>query len=51
MDLFWSGRRLLVGVSGGIAAYKTAALVSALAQQGAEVRVVLTRAAEQFISR
>jgi phosphopantothenoylcysteine decarboxylase/phosphopantothenate--cysteine ligase len=50
MDLFWSGRRLLVGVSGGIAAYKTAALVSALAQQGAEVRVVLTRAAEQFIS-
>ncbi|MFT0788190.1 bifunctional phosphopantothenoylcysteine decarboxylase/phosphopantothenate--cysteine ligase CoaBC [Synechococcus sp. H55.10] len=50
MDLFWSGRRLLVGVSGGIAAYKTAVLVSALAQQGAEVRVVLTKAAEQFIS-
>ncbi len=50
MDPFWSGRRLLVGVSGGIAAYKTAVLVSALAQQGAEVRVVLTQAAEQFIS-
>ncbi|MFS8821616.1 bifunctional phosphopantothenoylcysteine decarboxylase/phosphopantothenate--cysteine ligase CoaBC [Synechococcus sp. W60.2] len=50
MDPFWSGRRLLVGVSGGIAAYKTAVLVSALAQQGAEVRVVLTQAAQQFIS-
>ncbi len=50
MDPFWSSRRILVGVSGGIAAYKTAALVSALAQQGAEIRVVLTRSAEQFIS-
>lgn len=50
MDPFWSGRRLLIGVSGGIAAYKTAALVSALVQKGAELKVVLTKAAEHFIS-
>ncbi|MFS8806167.1 phosphopantothenate synthase, partial [Synechococcus sp. R6-10] len=50
MDPFWSGRRLLIGVSGGIAAYKTAALVSALVQQGAELKVVLTKAAGHFIS-
>ncbi|MFQ3613790.1 MAG: bifunctional phosphopantothenoylcysteine decarboxylase/phosphopantothenate--cysteine ligase CoaBC [Cyanobacteriota bacterium] len=50
MDPFWSGRRLLIGVSGGIAAYKTCALVSGLAQQGAEVKVVLTTAAEKFVS-
>ncbi|MGQ9837234.1 MAG: bifunctional phosphopantothenoylcysteine decarboxylase/phosphopantothenate--cysteine ligase CoaBC [Cyanobacteriota bacterium] len=50
MDPFWSGRRLLIGVSGGIAAYKTCALVSGLVQQGAAVRVVLTTAAEKFVS-
>lgn len=43
------GRELVIGVSGGIAAYKTAALVSALVQQGAGVSVVLTRAARRFI--
>jgi phosphopantothenoylcysteine decarboxylase/phosphopantothenate--cysteine ligase len=44
-----NGRRLVVGVTGGIAAYKTAALVSRLVQGGAEVQVVMTRAAEKFI--
>jgi phosphopantothenoylcysteine decarboxylase len=43
------GRRLVIGVSGGIAAYKTAALVSQLVQAGAEVSVVMTAAARQFI--
>jgi len=42
-------RRLVVGVTGGIAAYKTAALVSRLVQGGAEVRVVMTRSAGRFI--
>ncbi len=42
-------RRLVVGVTGGIAAYKTAALVSRLVQGGAEVRVVMTRSARRFI--
>lgn len=43
-------RRVLVGVSGGIAAYKTATLVSRLVQSGAEVRVVMTKAATRFIT-
>ncbi len=43
------GRELIVGVSGGIAAYKTAALVSRLVQAGAGVSVVLTPAAREFI--
>jgi len=45
------GRELLIGVTGGIAAYKTAALVSQLVQSGAHVTVVMTAAAEQFIGR
>jgi phosphopantothenoylcysteine decarboxylase len=40
---------LIIGVSGGIAAYKTAALVSALVQQGHGVSVVMTRGARHFI--
>jgi len=44
-----SGRELLVGVTGGIAAYKTAALVSRLVQAGARVRVVMTRSATQLV--
>lgn len=44
-----NGRHLIVGVTGGIAAYKSAALVSQLVQEGAEVSVVLTAAGEQFV--
>ena len=44
-----TGRRLLIGVSGGIAAYKTAAIVSQLAQSGASVSVILTASAKEFI--
>ena len=42
-------RRILLGVTGGIAAYKSAELVRILVKSGAEVRVVMTRAAEQFV--
>lgn len=45
-----AGRRVLVGLSGGIAAYKTATLVSRLAQAGAQVRVIMTDAATRFIT-
>jgi phosphopantothenoylcysteine decarboxylase/phosphopantothenate--cysteine ligase len=45
------GRELVVGVTGGIAAYKTAALVSQLVQAGAGVTVVMTRSAHKFIGR
>src|SRR5262245_29046657 len=40
---------LIIGVSGGIAAYKTAALVSSLVQRGHGVSVVMTRSARRFI--
>jgi phosphopantothenoylcysteine decarboxylase len=43
------GRELIIGVSGGIAAYKTAALVSSLVQKGHGVSVVMTRSARKFI--
>jgi len=43
------GRELVVGVTGGIAAYKTAGLVSQLVQAGAGVSVVLTASAREFI--
>jgi phosphopantothenoylcysteine decarboxylase/phosphopantothenate--cysteine ligase len=46
-----TGRELVVGVSGGIAAYKTAALVSQLVQAGAGVSVVMTRSANRFIGQ
>ena len=42
-------REVLIGVCGGIAAYKTAALVSQLVQAGAAVQVVMTAAAGKFI--
>lgn len=45
-----AGRRVIVGLTGGIAAYKTATLVSRLVQRGAEVRVVMTDAATRFIT-
>lgn len=45
----YSGRRILLGVSGGIASYKTAWLARLLSKAGAEVDVVLTRAATEFI--
>ena len=40
---------ILLGVCGGIAAYKSAELVRALQRQGMQVRVVMTKAAEEFI--
>lgn len=46
-----NGREVLIGVSGGIAAYKTAALVSQLVQRGAGVTVAMTPAAEKFVGR
>src|SRR5271165_1358315 len=41
--------RLILGIGGGIAAYKSAELARLLMQQGHEVQAVMTRAAEEFI--
>ncbi|MDQ3995392.1 MAG: bifunctional phosphopantothenoylcysteine decarboxylase/phosphopantothenate--cysteine ligase CoaBC [Gemmatimonadota bacterium] len=45
----FDGRRVLLGVTGGIASYKSAWLARLLATAGAEVDTVLTRAAREFI--
>lgn len=44
------GRHIILGVTGGIAAYKGADLVRRLREAGAEVRVVMTRAATEFVT-
>ena len=48
MDL--NGKCVLLGVSGGIAAYKMANVASALRKLGADVEVIMTRNATQFIT-
>ena len=45
-----AGQRVLLGVTGGIAAYKSADLVRRLREAGAEVRVVMTEGARHFIT-
>jgi len=45
-----SGQRIVLGVTGGIAAYKSADLVRRLRDAGAEVRVVMTRGAQAFVT-
>ncbi len=44
------GQRILLGVSGGIAAYKAADLARRLQEAGAEVQVVMTESAQQFVT-
>jgi phosphopantothenoylcysteine decarboxylase / phosphopantothenate---cysteine ligase len=44
------GKRILLGVTGGIAAYKSADLVRRLIEHGAEVQVVMTAAARKFVT-
>jgi phosphopantothenoylcysteine decarboxylase len=48
-DPVFTGRKVLIGVTGGIACYKTAILVSRLVQAGAQVRVMMTEAATRFV--
>jgi len=43
-------RRIVCGVTGGIAAYKAAELVSALTRSGADVTVIMTESAQKFIT-
>ncbi len=45
-----SGRRVVLGVTGSIAAYKAVEFASLLTKAGAEVRVILTDAAQQFVT-
>lgn len=45
-----SGKRIVLGIGGGIAAYKCADLTRRLIERGAEVRIVMTHAAKEFIT-
>ena len=45
----FDGRRILLGITGGIASYKSAWLARLLTQGGAEVDAVMTRAAQEFV--
>jgi len=45
----WAGRRVVLGVSGGIASYKSCILARRLIEAGAEVEVVLTKGAGEFV--
>ncbi len=45
-----SGKKILLGVSGGIAAYKTAALVRLFIKAGAHVQVIMTPASKDFVT-
>lgn len=45
-----TSRRILIGISGGIAAYKVCEVISTLAKAGHEVRVILTDSAQEFIT-
>ena len=45
-----SGKKIVLGISGGIAAYKTASLVRLLVKLGAEIRVIMTPASKDFVT-
>ena len=45
-----SGKKILIGISGGIAAYKTASLVRLFIKAGAEVQVIMTPASKDFVT-
>ena len=47
---FLSGKQIVLGITGGIAAYKSPELVRLLRKQGAEVRVIMTRSAVEFVT-
>ena len=49
MSLF-TDKKILLGISGGIAAYKTPTLVRAFIKQGAEVRVIMTPSSKDFVT-
>jgi phosphopantothenoylcysteine decarboxylase/phosphopantothenate--cysteine ligase len=49
-DGTWTGRKVLVGLGGGIACYKVCTVVSRLVQGGASVRVLMTESATRFVT-
>ncbi len=48
--MYLKGKRLVIGITGSIAAYKTASLIRLLIKEGAEVQVVITPSGKEFIT-
>jgi len=48
--MFFSNKNVLIGVTGGIAAYKSAEIIRLFKRDGANVRVVMTESAKEFIT-
>ncbi len=48
--MFFKGKNIIIGVTGSIAAYKTAFLIRLLVKEGAEVKVVMSDNAKEFIT-
>ena len=46
----WDNKRIVLGVTGSIAAYKAVSLLRCLVGEGADVSVVMTTAARQFVT-
>ena len=44
-----AGKKIILGITGSIAAYKAALLVRLLVKEGAEVKVVMTESAKRFV--
>ncbi|HTF05425.1 MAG TPA: flavoprotein, partial [Bacteroidia bacterium] len=45
-----TGKKIIIGITGGIAAYKTPLLVRLLVKAGAEVQVIMTPSAHEFVT-
>lgn len=50
MSLNFKGKKIVIGITGSIAAYKTILLIRLLVKNGAEIKVVMTSAAKDFVS-
>ena len=48
--MIFTDKKILVGITGGIAAYKVCLLVRSIKKQGGSVKTILTGAGEQFVS-
>ena len=48
--MFFKNKNIVIGVTGGIAAYKSAEIIRLFKKEGAEVRIVMTESAKEFIT-
>ncbi len=49
--MIFSGKKILIGICGGVAAYKVCSLIRLIIKQGGEVKTILTKSGEKFITQ